>query len=46
MAFAKAGVEDLSAPGIADDTKSLRAGLERDVETLLRQSRARATEDR
>jgi len=46
MAFAKAGAEDLSAPGIADDTKSLRAGLERDVKTLLRQSRARATEDR
>jgi thiol-disulfide isomerase/thioredoxin len=46
MDFAKAGIEDLSAPGIADDSRSLRVGLERDVKTLLRQSRARASEDR
>src|SRR4051795_4232898 len=46
MAFARAGIEDLSASGIAGDDRSLQVGIERDVMRLLRQSRARAMEDR
>jgi thiol-disulfide isomerase/thioredoxin len=46
LAFAKAGIDDLSEPGIEDATRSLQVGLERDVHALLRQSRARAMEDR
>jgi thiol-disulfide isomerase/thioredoxin len=42
--FAKATIAALSKPPTEDG--SLRAGIERDVKTLLRQTRARAAEDR
>jgi thiol-disulfide isomerase/thioredoxin len=46
LAFAKAGVEELSQSGDPSDTQSLQAGITDDVERLLRESRARAREDR
>jgi thiol-disulfide isomerase/thioredoxin len=42
--FARAGTEALSQPPTADG--DLRAGIERDVRTLLRQTRSRARENR
>ena len=46
LAFAKAGVEELSKSGAENDADSLRAGIEGDVRRLLRESDARAREDR
>jgi thiol-disulfide isomerase/thioredoxin len=46
LASAKAGIEELSRPGIDDEASGLRAGIEADVRTLLRESQARAREDR
>lgn len=46
LAFAKAGIEELSKAGIEDEARSLRAGIQADVQTLLRESGARAEEDR
>jgi hypothetical protein len=46
LAFAKAGVEELSKAGVEDEASSLRAGIEADVRRLLRESHARAREDR
>jgi thiol-disulfide isomerase/thioredoxin len=44
LAFAKASIAELSKPPTEDG--NLRAGIERDVKTLLRRSRARAAESR
>jgi thiol-disulfide isomerase/thioredoxin len=44
LAFAKASIAELSQPPTEDG--SLRAGIERDVKTLLQQSRERAAESR
>jgi thiol-disulfide isomerase/thioredoxin len=46
LAFAKAGTEELSTSEDEVDTRSLQAGIRDDVERLLRESRARAGEDR
>jgi hypothetical protein len=46
MDFAKASIDDLSDPAIADPPKSLQVGLENDVKALLRQTRARAAASR
>jgi thiol-disulfide isomerase/thioredoxin len=46
LAFAKAGIEELSKAGIEDEGRSLRTGIEDDVQRLLRESHARAEADR
>lgn len=46
MDFAKASIDDLSDPAIANPTKSLQVGLENDVKTLLRQTREREAQSR
>jgi hypothetical protein len=46
LAFAKAGIEELSNAGIEGEASSLRAGIQADVQRLLRESRAHAAEDR
>jgi thiol-disulfide isomerase/thioredoxin len=46
LAFAKAGIEELSNADIEDEASSLRAGIQADVQRLLRESRAHAAEDR
>jgi thiol-disulfide isomerase/thioredoxin len=46
MDFAKASIDELSDPKIEDPMRSLQAGLQSDVKTLLRQTRAREAESR
>ncbi len=46
LAFAKAGVDELSRPAGQNDVPSLRAGLRADVRRLLHQTRAREEADR
>jgi thiol-disulfide isomerase/thioredoxin len=46
LAFAKAGTDELSQPPDASDLQSLQTGIQHDVQRLLRESRARAAEDR
>jgi len=46
LAFAKAGTEELSNPPGQNDPQALQAGIQDDVQQLIRESRARAAEDR
>jgi thiol-disulfide isomerase/thioredoxin len=46
LAFAKAGVDELSRPRDENDLKALRTGLRADVERLLRRTHAREKADR
>jgi thiol-disulfide isomerase/thioredoxin len=46
LAFAKAGIEELSKAGVEEEASGLRAGIEADVQRLLRETRTRARADR